>query len=107
MSIQSACDVLTVTDYLAQGIEHMVKALGADIQATADAHVVRCIELLMALRSGLDMNKGQLADDLNELYFYMQSRLWKYGESPDAEILAEVSEILVDQLEGWQQLQVA
>lgn len=64
-------------------------------------HIVKAHGLILGLRASLDMNQGSIADNLDSLYEYMQSRLNSAFEEVDIEALSEVYHLLEQVKEGW------
>ncbi len=66
----------------------------------------KCLDILAALRTGLDVEGGgEVAGNLNNLYQYCSERLTRANLSNDAEILDEVAGILTEIKSGWDQLE--
>ena len=60
------------------------------------------IRILDSLRAALDHKRGgQIADNLDALYSYMERRLMEANRNSDTEILDEVSMLLGDIKEAW------
>jgi flagellar protein FliS len=60
------------------------------------------ISILEGLKASLDMEKGgAIAQNLEELYMYMERRLIEANRANDASLLDEVSELLKQIKEAW------
>lgn len=65
----------------------------------------KCLNALRILSSSLDMEKGkELAENLNELYFYCSNKVKAYLENKDEKKLAEVSDIISGLLDAWKEI---
>ena len=66
----------------------------------------KCLNALRILSSSLDMEKGkELAENLNELYFYCSNKVKAYLENKDEKKLEEVSNIINGLLDAWKEIQ--
>lgn len=65
----------------------------------------KAIDIIDSLRSSLDVdNGGEMAENLNDLYAYMKKRLLEASSKNDADIYAEVGNLLETILPAWQQI---
>lgn len=72
-----------------------------DVQIKGEA-IGQAISIVNGLRSSLDMKVGgELAENLDNLYDYMERQLLKANLRSDAGILEEVSSMLHKIKEGW------
>jgi len=63
------------------------------------------IRLIDQLNNTLDMERGQrIAENLRALYVYMLARLTMANVTNDAQILAEVSSLILKVKAGWDQI---
>lgn len=63
----------------------------------------KCIDILNALTSALDYDKGgELARNLASLYDYCVHRLYEASHSLSTEMIDEVDALLAELREGWQ-----
>ena len=60
------------------------------------------LSIIGGLRGSLDMEKGgEIAENLDNLYEYMERQLFEANVKNDAEILEEVASLLSTILNGW------
>ena len=72
-----------------------------NIQAKGD-QIGSAISILEGLRTSLDMEKGgEIAQNLDDLYTYMERRLFESHKNNDLAILDEVSDLLRQIKEAW------
>jgi flagellar protein FliS len=72
-----------------------------NIQAKGD-QIGSAISILEGLRTSLDMDKGgEIAQNLDDLYTYMERRLFESHKNNDLAILDEVSDLLRQIKEAW------
>ena len=72
-----------------------------DIQSKGDL-IGSAISILDGLKNSLDKEKGgEIAQNLEDLYVYMERRLLEAHSSNDAAILDEVSDLLRQIKEAW------
>ncbi len=72
-----------------------------NIQAKGD-QIGSAISILDGLKSSLDMEKGgEIAQNLDDLYVYMERRLIEAHSNNDTAILDEVSDLLRQIKEAW------
>jgi flagellar protein FliS len=65
-------------------------------------HITWATSIINGLRSGLDMEAGgEIANNLNDLYAYMNRRLIDANVANDTAILDEVSGLLVEVKSAW------
>lgn len=70
--------------------------------ATKGNTISGAIRILDSLRAALDHKRGgQIADNLEALYSYMEKRLMEANRNSDTDILDEVSMLLGDIKEAW------
>lgn len=70
--------------------------------ATKGNTISGAIRILDSLRAALDHKRGgQIADNLEALYSYMERRLMEANRNSDLDILDEVSALLGDIKEAW------
>ncbi len=70
--------------------------------ATKGNTISGAIRIVDSLRAALDHNRGgEIADNLDALYSYMERRLMEANRNSDTDILDEVSTLLGDIKEAW------
>jgi flagellar protein FliS len=75
--------------------------------ATKGNTLSAAIRILDSLRAALDHKRGgQIADNLEALYSYMEKRLMEANRNSDTDILDEVSTLLGDIKEAWDSMPV-
>ena len=77
-------------------------AIGRKDLAGKSKHISWAISIINGLRSSLDMDKGgEIADNLNGLYGYMNRCLTEANIQNDVAKLDEVSSLMREIKEGW------
>jgi flagellar protein FliS len=112
-------DALTAAVYGASPVGLVVMLYEGAIKAVNQARAVmqvgrfdeksnqtfKAIDIIDSLRSSLDVdNGGEMAENLNDLYVYMKKRLLEASSKNDADIYAEVGNLLETILPAWQQI---
>jgi flagellar protein FliS len=70
--------------------------------ASKSAQITWATSIINGLRSGLDMEAGgEIANNLNDLYAYMNRRLIDASVANDVAILDEVSSLMVEIKSAW------
>lgn len=64
----------------------------------------RAISIVGGLRSSLDMSAGELSENLDKLYEYMNFRLLEASSQNDSEKVAEVIQLLKTLKSGWDEI---
>lgn len=64
----------------------------------------RAISIIAGLRSSLDMDAGELSENLDKLYEYMNFRLLEASAQNDGEKVAEVIQLLKTLKSGWDEI---
>ncbi len=64
----------------------------------------RAISIVAGLRSSLDMSAGELSENLDKLYEYMNFRLLEASSQNDGEKVAEVIQLLKTLKSGWDEI---
>lgn len=85
-------------------LERIAQAKGAIArQAVAEKgeRLSRAVALVAGLKAGLDPSAGEIADNLGELYDYMQRRLLHANLKDDVAALDEVAELLREIRDAW------
>lgn len=59
------------------------------------------ITIIGALQDALDMNQGEIAENLDRLYLYLTRRVFAAGVANDADIVDEVIGLVKTIKEGW------
>lgn len=76
--------------------------------AAKGQHISAAIRIIDSLRAALDHEQGgEIADNLEALYTYMEKRLAEANRHSDPEILAEVTSLLGRIREGWDSIPAA
>lgn len=112
-------DALTTAVYGASPVGLIVMLYEGAIKAVAQAcsamqasrldektkQTFKAIDILDSLRSSLDVGGGgEMAENLNDLYLYMKTRLLEASSKNDADSYAEVGKLLETILPAWQQI---
>lgn len=70
--------------------------------AKKSEYISKAVGIINGLRSGLDMDKGgEIAENLNSLYEYINRRLIEANAANDIEILNEVYSLMSEVKQGW------
>lgn len=70
--------------------------------AKKSEYISKAVGIINGLRSGLDMDKGgEIAENLNSLYDYINRRLIEANAANDIEILNEVYSLMSEVKQGW------
>jgi flagellar secretion chaperone FliS len=72
--------------------------------ATKGETLSRAISIIAGLRSSLDLTTGEIAENLDRLYEYMNIRLLEASAQKDAQKIAEVSQLLKTLKSGWDEI---
>lgn len=72
--------------------------------ATKGESLSRAISIIAGLRSSLDLSTGEIAENLDRLYEYMNIRLLEASVQKDAQKIAEVSQLLKTLKSGWDEI---
>lgn len=104
----SVADPHRVIQLMMQGaLERLAQAKGAierrDMEAKASA-VSKAQGLLHGLQDALDMSQGKIAEDLFNLYAYMDERIWDASLTREVTPLDEVMALMVTIKSAWDQL---
>lgn len=104
----ATADPHRVIQLMMQGcLERLAQAKGAiernDMEAKSVA-ISKAQGLLHGLQDALDMSQGRMAEDLYELYAYMDERVWDASLNRDTEPLEEVMTLMLTIKSGWDQL---
>lgn len=94
---------------LMQGVIEKVAAAKGYLQqgnrAEKAQQISWAISILDGLRMSLDKEKGgEIAQNLDDLYGYMEEQLFKANVKDDADILEEVSSLMKTILSGWMEI---
>lgn len=70
--------------------------------AKKSEYISKAVGIINGLRSGLDMERGgEIAENLNSLYEYINRRLIEANAANDIEILNEVYSLMSEVKQGW------
>jgi flagellar secretion chaperone FliS len=72
--------------------------------ATKGEALSAAIGIIGGLRGSLDMSTGEIAENLDRLYEYMNIRLLDAGLHNDLQKIAEVSQLLKTLKSGWDEI---
>ncbi len=72
--------------------------------ATKGEALSAAIGIIGGLRSSLDMSTGEIAENLDRLYEYMNIRLLDAGLHNDLQKIVEVSQLLKTLKSGWDEI---
>ncbi|OQY10521.1 MAG: flagellar export chaperone FliS [Fusobacteriia bacterium 4572_132] len=71
---------------------------------SANRYLIKVQNIISELRISLDMKAGgEISQNLNSLYDYMQSRLLQANLKKDVKILTEVQEMIEELKDAWSQ----
>ncbi|MCC4596680.1 flagellar export chaperone FliS [Xanthomonas campestris pv. phormiicola] len=98
--------VLVLTNGLLDEFSRLRAHIGAARFEAKGASINKCIDLLTALSSSLDVDQGgQPVADLARLYEYMMLRLNEAGIAMDSGMVDEVESLVLVLRQGWQALE--
>ena len=69
----------------------------------ANNHIIKVQDIVYELMSSLDLETGELAQNLLALYYYINNRLMEANINKDEEILKEVESLLTDMRDAWKE----
>lgn len=72
--------------------------------ATKGEALSKAISIIGGLRSSLDISTGEIAENLDRLYEYMNVRLLEASMQKDAQKIAEVTQLLKTLKSGWDEI---
>lgn len=72
--------------------------------AAKGEHLGKAISIIGGLRGSLDMSAGELSENLDRLYEYMNFRLLEASSQNDADKVAEVIQLLKTLKSGWDEI---
>jgi flagellar secretion chaperone FliS len=72
--------------------------------ATKGETLSRAISIIAGLRSSLDLSTGEIAENLDRLYEYMNIRLLEASAQKDSQKIAEVLQLLKTLKSGWDEI---
>ena len=72
--------------------------------ATKGEALSKAISIIGGLRSSLDLSTGEIAENLDRLYEYMNVRLLEASMHKDAQKIAEVTQLLKTLKSGWDEI---
>lgn len=104
----AVADPHRVIQLMMQGfLERLAQAKGAiernDMEAKSVA-ISKAQGLLHGLQDALDMSQGELAENLYQLYSYMDERIWDASLALNSTPIDEVMTLMVTIKSGWDQL---
>lgn len=79
-------------------------AIARNDLAAKGEHLGKAISIIGGLRGSLDMNAGELSENLDRLYEYMNFRLLEASSQNDADKVAEVIQLLKTLKSGWDEI---
>ncbi|MCG5501474.1 flagellar export chaperone FliS [Ectothiorhodospira lacustris] len=89
------------------GIDRLAQARGAVMHGNRPAKIKligKAFDIIGGLRGGLDLERGEIAQNLDALYDYMQRRLVMANARDDVEIIDEVSQLLAEIRDAWKSI---
>ncbi len=72
--------------------------------ATKGEALSKAISIIGGLRSSLELSTGEIAENLDRLYEYMNVRLLEASMQKDAQKIAEVTQLLKTLKSGWDEI---
>ncbi len=89
-------------------IDQAQVSLSSGQPTETDALITKVVGIVNGLRCSLDLEKGgEIAENLNNLYEYMDGRLKLAHEDSSGEILQETGKLLAELRDGWEGMSVA
>lgn len=96
--------VLMVYDGAVKYLTKAVAAIDDHDYQQAHAHLVRSQDIILALMSGLNMQAGDISNNLFNLYEYMHRQLVEANIKKDKELVERVLGMVSDLRDTWAQL---
>lgn len=96
--------VLMMYDGAVRFIQQGIAAIEERNYEQANNNLGRAQDIVAALAGALDMRQGEVAENLQRLYDYMQTRLVEGNVRKDAAPLQEVIRLLQELREAWEQI---
>lgn len=79
-------------------------AIARNDLAAKGEHLGKAISIIGGLRGSLDMSAGELSENLDRLYEYMNFRLLEASSQNDVDKVAEVIQLLKTLKSGWDEI---
>ena len=95
--------VMMLYNTLVNDLEHAERALRDDDGERAHAALTRAQDIVMELFASLDMDSGELAQQLSALYHYVYERLIDANLRKDAVAVREAATVVEPLREAWAQ----
>lgn len=96
--------VLMMYDGAVRFIRQGAAAIEAREYESANTNIVRAQDIIAELSGALDMNQGEIAENLSRMYDYMQTRLVEANVRKETAPLEEVERLLQELREAWEQI---
>lgn len=96
--------VLMMYDGAVRFIRQGAAAIEARDFESANTNIVRAQDIVAELSGALDMNQGEVAENLLQMYGYMQTRLVEANVRKETAPLEEVERLLQELREAWEQI---
>ena len=89
-------------------IDQAQASLSSGESVETDVLITKAAGIVNGLRSSLDLEKGgEIAQNLDDLYEYMDGRLQDAHKDTSGEILQETGKLLGELRDGWEGMSVA
>ena len=110
--IKAEIETLNLPKLISKGYERIILELKASIESIKNDdlrskinHINKALDILLALKSGLDFDKGgEIAKNLYDIYDFCEKQIMLANLKNDEKIINDIINILSTVKEGWDEL---